>query len=171
MKIEIRTARRGDASGIAKSFNEGLKRNYNTQTGRNHLFNEQRIEKMNEEFSRYYKYKCTYVAIDKDNKEIIGNALFYGKERGRLRHRVEFGWFVHPDYSNKGIGTKLVKKLISEAKNRGFKRIEAEVSVTNIPSIKLAKRLGFKNEGIRKKGLLLDNGRYVNTYLFGKILS
>ena len=78
---------------------------------------------------------------------------------------------VHPDYTGKGIATALLKGVIQEARKRGIKRIEAEAALENKASVNLAKRCGFKIEGKRKKGLLTDNWRYIDTYLFGKILS
>ena len=59
---------------------------------------------------------------------------------------------------------------MKEAKRKGFRRIEAEAAVENAGSVKLAKKCGLKIEGRKKAGLLLDDGRYVDTYIFGKIL-
>jgi RimJ/RimL family protein N-acetyltransferase len=69
-----------------------------------------------------------------------------------------------------GIATKLVEATLKEAQRRGFTRAEAEAAVKNTASVKLAVRCGFKIEGKRKNGLLLDDGKYADTYLFGKIL-
>ena len=69
-----------------------------------------------------------------------------------------------------GIGTKLLKAVLLQAKKRGFKKAQAEAAVANIASFKIAKKCGFKVEGRIKKGLLLDNGKYVDSYLFGKVL-
>lgn len=170
MMIIIRKAKKGDEKGIAKSFNEGLRKGFNKYTGSNFYFNKKKIKDMEKEFSKYNKHRCSYVAIDKDKKKIIGSCVFHGKERGRLRHRVDCGWGVHPDYTKRGIGTKLVRELLKEAKRRGFKRAEAEVASENITSIKMAKKLGFKTEGRKKAGLLRDDGKYVDTYILGKIL-
>ena len=77
---------------------------------------------------------------------------------------------MDPDYARKGIATKIVREAIYEAEKRNIKRLEAEVATENIPSIKLARKFNFKIEGRRKKGILLDDGRYIDTYIFGKIL-
>lgn len=166
--IIIRKAKKGDGKGIAESFNNGLKRGLNKYTGGNMPFDKKKIRKMEKDFSKYNKHKCCYVALD--NKKIIGSCIFSGKDKGRLRHRVELGWGIHPDYIRKGLATRMVKRLIEEARKRGFKKIEAEAACENISSVKLAKKLGFKIEGRKKAGLLLDNGKYVDTYVFGKIL-
>lgn len=156
--IKIRKAKRGDGKGIAKSFNKGIKRGFNKYTGSNYFFDLKKIKKMEKEFSENSKYNSSFVAID--NGKIVGSCHFQGKEKGRTRHRVNCGWVVHPDYARKGIGTKIMIELLKEAKKRGFKKAEAESAVENKASIKLAKKVG----------LLLDNGKYVDTYIFGKIL-
>lgn len=170
MKIIIRKARRGDGKGIAESFNEGIKRKFNIYTGRNQLFDKKQIKKIEKDIKEKSKYNFSYVAIDKNNKKIIGNAMLFGKGKGRVRHRAEIGWGVHPDYTRKGIATRLIYSLIKEAKRIGFKRLEAEVAIKNKASIRLAKRMGFKIEGRKKCGLILDNGKCIDTLIFGKVI-
>ena len=70
----------------------------------------------------------------------------------------------------KGVGTKLLRTALQFAKKKGFKRAEAEMAIKNKGSVKLAKKLGFKIEGTKKKALLTDDGKYIDTYIVGKIL-
>jgi len=60
---------------------------------------------------------------------------------------------VHHDYINKGIGSKLLKKLISESKkNKNIKNIIAVIGDSgNKISINIHKKNGFKKIGILKK--------------------
>jgi len=37
-------------------------------------------------------------------------------------------------------------------------------------SLRVAEKLGFKIEGKKEKGLLLDNGKYEDVYILGKLL-
>jgi RimJ/RimL family protein N-acetyltransferase len=170
MKIIIRKAKKGDGKGIAEMFDIGLKRGFNCYTGNNSFFNNEKIKKLDKSLYENKKFDFSFVAIDSDNEKIIGKCIFWAKEKGRTRHRAEVGWGVHPDYTRKGIATELLKSTLDEAKKRGYKKIQAEAAVKNRASTKLAKKLGFKIEGRRKKGMLLDDGRYVDTYIFGKIL-
>jgi len=169
--IAIRKARKGDGKGITESFNDGLKRGFNIYTARNQPFDKKKIKEIEKDIKEKSKCRFSYIAFDKSSGKIAGSASLYGKGSGRVSHRAELGWWVHPDYAGKGIATKLVSALIKEAKRLGFKRLEAEVAVKNIPSIKLAKKMGFKVEGRKKCGLKLDNGKYVDTLIFGKIIS
>jgi RimJ/RimL family protein N-acetyltransferase len=170
MNLIIRKARKGDAKYVAEIFNDGLKTGFYKYTGSNCLRDKKKINEMDKQYSKENKHFCFFVAIDQETKKIVGSAGFQGRETGRLSHRVELGWGVNSEYAKKGIATRLVNELIKEAKKRGFKRVEAEACVENLSSVKLAKKTGFKIEGKRKLGMRLDNGQYVDTYLFGRTL-
>jgi len=50
---------------------------------------------------------------------------------------------VLPNYRRKGIGQELVKRLISNLKNKGWKKVSLYVRSNNIPAIKFYQKLGF----------------------------
>jgi len=170
MDIIIRKAKKGDGKGWAEMWNEGIKRKFYIYNGGNSLRTRKDIFKSNKKYNNQKGHEFTLFAIDRNNGKIVGSSNCFGKEKGRTRHRVELGWMVHPDYSGKGIATRLVKEVILEAKKRGIKKIGAEAAIENVASVKLAKKCGFKIEGRLKKGILLDSGRYVDTYIFGLTL-
>ena len=170
MKIIIRKAKPGDSKGVAEVMNYGLRTGFNFYTGTKDLRDKNWIRKAEEVYGKNKKNLIILVAVDNNSKMIVGSCSFDAKEKGRSRHRGEIGWVVHQNYVRKGIGTKLLKALLSQAKKNGFKKVQAEAAVENISSIKLAKKLGFDIEGRIKAGLLLDDGRYVDSYLFGKVL-
>ncbi len=169
--MKIRRAKVGDEKGIAEVRREGLKRKNWLYTGGNIPSSKEKIKKMREDFSSKSSDSFFFVAIDEKTNKVVGSAMASFKLKGRLRHRVDVGWGVHPDYQKKGIGTQLLKELLKFCKKKGFKRAEAEAAIENKGSVKLAKKIGFKIEGIKKKALLMDNGRCVDTYIFGKILT
>ena len=170
MTIIIRKAKPGDEIGIAEMRKEGLKRKNWNYTGSNDIPDKKKLAKWRKSFSDKNAEGFSFVAIDTKQHKIIGSIGSSFKKKGRLRHRIDMGWGIHPDYYRKGIGTKLLKESLKFAKEKEFKRAEAEAAIENIASVKLAKKCGFKIEGTKEKGLLLDNGKYVNTYIFGKIL-
>jgi RimJ/RimL family protein N-acetyltransferase len=170
MSIDIRKARNGDAKPLIELSNEGLRRKFFVYDGGGYFKGRKDIIKTNQRFMKQDKRNFTLLAIDKKRNTIVGWCSVSGNERGRTRHRVDLGWLVHPDYVRKGIATRLVQNAIRELKKASIKRVEAEAAIKNIASLKLAKKLGFKIEGKKRKGLLLDNGKYVDTYIFSKIL-
>ncbi|MFA5993057.1 MAG: GNAT family protein [Candidatus Pacearchaeota archaeon] len=170
MKNEIifRKAEVGDETGIAELFNYGLKTKKFLYMGSDKLYDKEGVKKLRKRLSDKSSNSFNLIALDNDR--IIGRVFFHGTKENKLKHRVEFGWMVHPDYQGRGIGTKLLNLALKYAKERGFKKADTEMSIKNIPSFKLAKKCGFKIEGTKKVGMLLDNGKYSDTYIMGKIL-
>jgi Acetyltransferases, including N-acetylases of ribosomal proteins len=171
MNSIIRKARKGDAKGVVESRNEGIERGFYIYTGTNEPLNIKDIRRYDKGYARKKKNQFVFLAIDKDTKKVAGVCSFNASEHGRTRHVGILGWGVHPDYPRRGIATKLLKAVLKEAKKRGFKKVEAEVAVGNIASIKLAKKCGFALEGRKRAGILLDDGTYMDTYIFGKIIN
>jgi putative acetyltransferase len=168
IEVIIRRAKLGDEKGIIEMQKEGLKRKNWIYTGSNSA-SKKRLNKLRESFKSKSPDSYSFVAIDKTRNKIVGSTIFSFKKKGRIRHRIDLGWGVHPDYQGKGIGTRLLKTALEFAKKKGFKRAEAEMAVKNKSSWKLAKKCGFKIEGIKKKALLTDEGKYVDTYVVGKV--
>ncbi len=169
MAIVIRPVVRSDFPKMAEMRNEGMRNGFNKYTGRNTSVTKKDIGRYQDEFDEHKKRRFLFVAEDSITNKIVGIADFHSG-KGRTRHRGEMGWSVRKSYSGRGIGTKLVRAVIKEARRRGFRKVEAEAAAENVPSVKLAKRCGFRIEGRKKAGLLLDDGRYVDSYIFGKVL-
>ena len=171
MDIEIRKARAGDEKGVAEIYNEGVKRKNFIYTGLNHTIPKKWIKYWRKLYSSKNPEGYYFVAMDKETKKLVGQCGFDFKKEGRGRHIVDIGWVVHPDYQGRGIATKLVRVTLNFAKKKGFKRVEAEIAVPNHVSVKIAKKTGFKIEGRKIKSFLLDNGKYVDGYIIGKVLN
>lgn len=58
---------------------------------------------------------------------------------------------VHRDFRRQGIAEGLLKVLIDESKKREVFEINLEVRVSNTPARELYKKLGFIENGLRKK--------------------
>ena len=57
---------------------------------------------------------------------------------------------VHPQARRKGVASKLLSTLISDAEDDGITDITLEVRVSNRPAIALYEGFGFESAGIRK---------------------
>ncbi len=165
---KIRKAKLGDEIGIAQLFKECIEQNFWKYTATN-KYNESLLEKLKISLSSQTSNSRYFVALSSENK-IIGSASYKFNTEGRMKHRIDMGWGVHPDFAGKGIGTRLVGLVITEAKKEGFVKAEAEIAIENISSWKLALRCGFEIEGVKKKALLTDEGEYIDTFIVGKLL-
>ena len=118
-------------------------------------FEEQKVSLS--DFTKTYKSiiknKLPYLAA-MINKDLVGIA-YLNKFRDKSGYRFAFEntIYVHNNYLKQGIGSRLLKQLItSSKKNKDIKKIVAVIgSIDSIGSIKVHKKLGFKNCGKLKK--------------------
>ena len=78
-------------------------------------------------------------------------------------HHVTYlgGLAIHPSFSGKGEGRKMLEAIIQLAGERGFLRIELSVAATNEKAIQLYEKVGFEKEGmLRKCTHLKSEGRF-----------
>ena len=67
--------------------------------------------------------------------------------------------YVHKKYRKKGCGSYLLQSILKSNFTKPLQRISLDVSVNNIPAIKLYNKYNFKQTGIRKKYFLIDSQR------------
>ncbi|MEJ5229982.1 MAG: GNAT family N-acetyltransferase [Pseudothermotoga sp.] len=101
--------------------------------------------------------------------QIVGMITLYGSNRRRIMHKGELGITVRKDFWGKGIGSSLMDKCLTIAKQRDFKKIQLEVMANNERAIQLYKKFGFEVEGIMKKAVYVD-GEYIDLVMMGKWL-
>jgi RimJ/RimL family protein N-acetyltransferase len=167
-KVKIRKAKPEDAKGVAGIFKVGFSTNNFSMTGSNKPWSKKKIEKVKEKYSRQGQGEYYFVADYKNI--IIGTMAYSGYTKGRTKHSVTLGWMVHPDFQKKGVASKMLNYIITFAQKKKIKRLEAEVATLNKASISLIKKFKFNIEGIKKKALILDNGRYIDTLIVGRLL-
>jgi ribosomal protein S18 acetylase RimI-like enzyme len=93
---------------------------------------------------------------------------YYKKET----HIGRWGIVVHPDFQNKGLGTKLLKIIEQTSIEKGLIKLEAEFYDGNVNAeILYIEKLNYIIEGRRKCAALLNDGVYVDKILLGKIIN
>jgi putative acetyltransferase len=100
--------------------------------------------------------------------KIIGNV---GLERflGRRGHAAGIGMGVHDDYCGRGIGSRLLREILTVADDwLNLKRIELTVYIDNAPAIALYKRNGFEIEGTHK-AFAFRGGTFVDAYAMARV--
>ena len=72
---------------------------------------------------------------------LIGVARYV---RDRKDESAEFALVVADSWQGRGIGSRLLAKLIEAGRRRGVKRLYGEILATNRPMLELARKLGFE---------------------------
>jgi len=151
--MKIRKAEKEDLGEIDKIYVEGSidegKLQFPKVSEKEMLKELEKYSKIRRQgFRRELKNKKHYWIVVKINKGIVG----FGQARIKNKYvgMVE-KIYVYRKFRRKGIGKKILKKLILWLKNKKVKHIEAGIYWNNKPSIKLQKRLGFKPISLRMR--------------------
>lgn len=103
--------------------------------------------------------------------EVIGQLTLFTNTRPRRKHTGDLGMAVRDDWQGRGAGTALMMACVDLADHwLNIHRLELTVFVDNEPAIRLYKKFGFVTEG-RLVDYGYRDGRYVDTYIMGRIRS
>ena len=81
------------------------------------------------------------------NKSILGVCVFH-----KIYDEVEIRYLtVHPAYKRRGLGKKLIYRILKYCKHENIKKIFLEVSLNNKQALRFYDYLGFNTIGIRKR--------------------
>lgn len=79
-----------------------------------------------------------------------------------MMQTLEIGYQVAPDYRGRGIGTRMVRKLIDEIfVHSNIRKVGALINEKNAPSRRIVEKLGFQQEGFLREHYLIG-GKPVN---------
>lgn len=79
-----------------------------------------------------------------DKETIIGYVFLYESESQSPPYELRFGYLLAEQHWGKGLGTELIKGLLTWCRNEGnIKSISGGVETDNIGSIKVLKKTGF----------------------------
>jgi len=89
-------------------------------------------------------------------------------------HNAYAGWRVAADVLRQRIGTEAVAALLDVAfapppQGAGLHRVQANVIPSNVASLRLAERVGFRREGLAQAYLQIA-GRWQDHVMFAKVL-
>jgi L-phenylalanine/L-methionine N-acetyltransferase len=115
------------------------------------------------------KDEIKYIFMD-DEGTSVGMFKLYP-----LKHRCNHifylgGLAVHPDFTGKGLGVKMMQEIMDLAQKNGCKRLELSAGTENLRAIELYKKVGFEAEGVlRKYTHLKREGRFIDELLMSFI--
>ncbi len=95
---------------------------------------------------------------------IIGVLTLQRSFHSKSRHTANLGIAIRSGYRHMGIGTAMIKRAILWSKEREIKKINLEVFSSNTNAINLYRKLGFIEEGRRRRQFVI-NGKYVDDVL------
>ena len=93
---------------------------------------------MSVDFSRDMALAATAML---DGETLLGVARYV---RDRDGDDAEFALVIADAWQGRGIGRRLLAKLIDAARGRGVRRLYGDILATNRPRLELARKLGFE---------------------------
>ncbi len=84
-------------------------------------------------------------------------------------HVAELGLMVAAEERRRGVGTALMEEAVKWARTSGVTKLELHVFPHNEPAISLYRRLGFEDEGLRRRHYRIA-GHYVDAILMALYL-
>lgn len=154
--IEIRPARPEDAAMIIAAINQvAAEKRYLTTD-----YFEATVEQ-EQAFITNQAISGNLFLVALHENEVIGT-LTAQRARGKYRaHVAEFGLSLLARYRNAGIGSQLIARLLLWCDAAGIEKLNLEVFHDNARAIALYQKLGFHQEGIRKKQIKIG-GHYID---------
>jgi L-amino acid N-acyltransferase YncA len=96
---------------------------------------------------------------------ILGDATLHFRRYRWQRHMAEIRCVVAREYQKKGLGTALMRELVSVAEQKNVSKIQANIMDDQKSAHKAFLRLGFRKEAELKDFLMDQNGRTHNLIL------
>ena len=155
-RLIIRKLTMEDSSFVLAILNADFANEYNCAS----KINEAILWKMIE-------YGLSYVLVLKENGTIIGHI---GLEKDYLRYNIKsvsITYVLDEKYTHMGYMSEAIKEVLYDSFTRLERRIVSlRIASDNIPSINLAKRVGFHYDGMIRKGTRKEDGTIYDDLLF-----
>jgi len=115
--------------------------------------------------SEHEKEKGIFWAIVlKENEKLIGDISITGID---YKHCCgTFGFFLSRNFWGQGLMSEAVSPVLRFAfENLHLNRIEAQISIFNLPTIRIVEKNGFLKEGVQRENFLVE-GKLTDSYFF-----
>lgn len=117
-----------------------------------------------EEWDAGHHPACRYVACIDD--QVVGfAAVSPTSQKPHYRGVVEVMVYVAEEHHHSGIGTTLLHKLIEDAPKQGIWCLYSSIFSSNVPSIRLHEKCGFRKIGYRERIAKDRFGNWTDTTL------
>lgn len=142
----IREANKKDLEDILEIYNDAI-----MNTTAIYTYKPETLEEKKQWYEKKKQGDYPLLVFEEDNR-VVGFATF-GPFRAwpAYKYTIEHSIYVHKDYRNHGIATKLMKEIIKIANEREYATLVAGIDAANEGSIKMHEKMGFKYSGIVTK--------------------
>lgn len=138
----IREASEKDLEDILEIYNDAI-----VNTTAIYTYKPETLEEKKQWYEKKKQGGYPLLVFEEDNR-VVGFATF-GPFRAwpAYKYTIEHSIYVHKDYRNHGIATKLMKEIIKIANEREYATLVAGIDANNKGSIKMHEKMGFKYSG------------------------
>jgi L-amino acid N-acyltransferase YncA len=161
--ISIRPVRERDAEAIATIYNQGIEDRIAT------LETERRTASERREWMAARGPRHPVIVAESEGEVIGWGSLNSYNPRAAYQHVADFSVYVERRWRGKGVGRRLLERLIELARDIGYHKMMLSAFPFNESGVALYERMGFTMVGICHEMGLLD-GRWVDTIVMEKFL-
>lgn len=138
----IREASEKDLEDILEIYNDAI-----VNTTAIYTYKPETLEEKKQWYEKKKQGGYPLLVFEEDNRA-VGFATF-GPFRAwpAYKYTIEHSIYVHKDYRNHGIATKLMKEIIKIANEKEYATLVAGIDAANEGSIKMHEKMGFKYSG------------------------
>ena len=105
------------------------------------------------------------------NDKIAGLVNITADQRKRVRHIGDLFIVIGKRYWNNGLGSLLIEEAIEWAQASGIlRRLQLTVQTRNQAAVHLYQKHGFVIEGRQERGAYIEEGKFIDVYLMGKLI-
>lgn len=127
-------------------------------------------EEMGRRFEGITGQGYPYIAADDENGELIGYAYASAfRTRPAYRWLVEDSIYLAPQAQGRGIGRALLRRLVDDCTDLGFRQMVAVIGGASPASVALHRGCGFDMTGTLK-GTGFKHGKWLDTVLMQRAL-
>ena len=105
------------------------------------------------------------------NDEIAGIVNITADQRKRVRHIGDLFIVIGQKYWNNGLGSLLLEEVVEWAQASGvLRRLQLTVQTRNQAAVHLYQKYGSVIEGRQERGAYIEEGKFIDVYLMGKLI-
>jgi L-amino acid N-acyltransferase YncA len=161
--VTIRAATERDVPAIATIYNQGIEDRIAT------LETELRTAEERRQWLASRGPRHPVIVAEVDGQVVGWGSLNAFNPRKAYDHAADFSVYVERAWRGKGVGRRLLERLVELARQIGYHKMVLSAFPFNTAGIALYERLGFRTVGIYKEQGLLD-GKWVDTIIMEKLL-